>query len=146
MRCVNLDCKYCIFLSNGKSSFAIYADIGTVGEGSVALADALGIRSDARQGGESDGILYMLFPGTGNQQPRAIDEIQSEGEKLLQDNWGRIKELSSCIESDDPVASSGGFLGAANLSRDVASENYRPDCEHCMSALTCSDSEAGINE
>ncbi len=28
-------------LNNGKSSFAIYADIGTLGEGSIALADAL---------------------------------------------------------------------------------------------------------
>ena len=37
-------------LRNGQSSFAIYADTGTLGEGSIALADALGIRSDARHG------------------------------------------------------------------------------------------------
>jgi glycosyl hydrolase group 75 (putative chitosanase) len=87
-------------LRNGKSSFAIYADFGTLGEGSVALADALGIRSDARHGGASDGILYLLFPGSGNLRPRTNGEIQSAGEKLLSD-WGVTKKLSSCAESDD---------------------------------------------
>ena len=47
-------------LCNGKSTFAIYADIGTLGEGSVALADALGVWSDARSRGESDEILYLF--------------------------------------------------------------------------------------
>ena len=95
-------------LRNGKSSFAIYADIGTLGEGSVALADALGIWSDARHGGADDGILYLLFPGSGNLRPRTIDEIQSEGEKLLS-NWGGTEKLSSCAESDDPADGNGEF-------------------------------------
>ncbi len=95
-------------LRNGKSSFAIYADIGTLGEGSVALADVLGIWPDARHGGASDGILYLLFPGSGNLRPRTIGEIQSEGEKLLS-NWGGTKKLSSCAESDDPADGSGEF-------------------------------------
>jgi hypothetical protein len=90
-------------LRNGRSSFAIYADIGTIGEGSVALADALGIRSDARRGGAADGILYLLFPGSGNQQPRTFDEIQSEGEKLLS-HLGGMKNLYTCTESDDPAS------------------------------------------
>lgn len=85
-------------LRNGKSSFAIYADIGTLGEGSIALADALGIRSDARAGGESDGILFLLFPGSGNLQPRTIGEIQNEGETLLSHLGPEMKRLSSCIE------------------------------------------------
>lgn len=85
-------------LRNGKSSYAIYADIGTMGEGSIALADNLGIWSDARRGGESDGILYLVFPGSGNHQPRSIDEIQIEAEKLLHD-WGGIEKLVSCAEA-----------------------------------------------
>jgi len=95
-------------LRNSKSSFAIYADTGTLGEGSVALADALGIWSDARHGGASDDILYLLFPGSGNRKPRIISEIQSEGEKLVY-RWGGIKELSSCLESRDPAVESGEF-------------------------------------
>jgi hypothetical protein len=90
-------------LRNGKSSFAIYADIGAIGEGSVALADAVGIRSDARRGGAADGILYLLFPGSGNLQPRSLDEIQSEGEKLLTD-LGGMKNLYACAESNDPAS------------------------------------------
>jgi hypothetical protein len=85
-------------LRNGKSSFAIYADIGTLGEGSIALADALGIRSDAREGGESDGVLYLFFPGSGNLQPRTIGEIQNEGEKLFSGLGSEMKSLSACVE------------------------------------------------
>lgn len=88
-----------INLRNGKSTFALYADIGTLGEGSIALARLLGIPSDARHGGESDGILYLLFPGSGNQKPYTTTEIQNEGKKLLH-NWKGIERLSSCAESD----------------------------------------------
>lgn len=86
-------------LRNGKSSYAIYADIGNMGEGSIALAENLGIRSDARRGGQSNAILYLFFPGSGDGRPRTIAEIQSEGEKLLYD-WGGMKKLVSCAASD----------------------------------------------
>ena len=95
-----------INLRNGKSSFAIYADIGAIGEGSVALAERLDISPNARYGGESGGVLYVFFPGSGNKQPRTIDEIQSEGERLLSDSGG-IEELFSCSKNDGPVISSG---------------------------------------
>jgi len=95
-------------LRNGKSSFAIYADIGTLGEGSVALADALGISSDARHGGTSGDILYLLFPSSGNRKPRMIGEIQSEGEKLVY-RWGGLKDLFSCLETRDLAVESGDF-------------------------------------
>jgi hypothetical protein len=94
------DFAFVMNLRNGKSSFAIYADIGTLGEGSIALADALGISSDARHGGQPDGVLYLLFPGTGNLRPRTFAEIESEGEKLLY-QWGGMKRLSPCAENDD---------------------------------------------
>jgi hypothetical protein len=95
-------------LRNGKSSFAIYADVGTLGEGSVALADALGIRSDARRGGEHEGILYLLFPGSGNLQPRTIAEIQTQGENLLLHSDG-MKKLSPCIDNGIPALSAEAF-------------------------------------
>jgi hypothetical protein len=102
-------------LRNGKSSFAIYADIGTLGEGSVALAEALGIRSDARRGGEHEGILYLFFPGSGNLQPRAIGEIQSAGEQLMLHHAGRLKDLSSCAQSDHLVEGDAGFRDYAEF-------------------------------
>jgi hypothetical protein len=72
---------------NGKSSYAIFGDVGPadrIGEGSMALAENLGIRSDARNGGARRGILYLVFPGSGNGRPRTTEEINAEGQKLLQ--------------------------------------------------------------
>ena len=111
-------------LRNGKSSYAIYADIGTTGEGSIALADNLGIWSDARRGGQSDGILYLVFPGSGNLQPRAIDEIQSEAEKLLQD-WGGIEKLASCAGNHN--------FAVAAATRKTAPENLLTRTSDCAS-------------
>jgi hypothetical protein len=88
-------------LRNGKSAYAIFADVGTFGEGSIALANNLGIWSDARQGGRRGGLLYLVFPGSGNRQPRTVEEIQSETEKLLQD-WGGLGKLTSCSLNPDP--------------------------------------------
>jgi len=85
-------------LRNGKSSYAIFGDVGPsdrIGEGSMALAENLGIRSDARIGGTRGGILYLVFPGSGNHQPRSVEEINLEGEKLLQD-WGGSVRLAAC--------------------------------------------------
>jgi Fungal chitosanase of glycosyl hydrolase group 75 len=84
--------------NNGKSSYAIFGDIGPsdrIGEGSIALAENLGIRSDARNGGARRGIIYLVFPGSGNRQPRSIEEIDSETEKLVQ-HWGGTSQLTSC--------------------------------------------------
>ncbi len=93
-------------LRNGKSSYAIFADVGTLGEGSIALANNLGIWSDARQGGRRGGILYLVFPGSGNRQPRAVGEIQTAAEKLLEE-WGGVAKLTSCsANQEQPVAAS----------------------------------------
>ena len=49
---------------NGLFCHAIVADIGpqdSIGEGSIALANALGIDPDCRTGGKSSGVSYMLF-------------------------------------------------------------------------------------
>jgi len=104
------DFAFVVNLHSRKSSFAIYADIGTLGEGSVALAETLGISPNARHGGESDGVLYMLFPGSGNMKPRTIGEIQNEGERLLSDSGG-IEKISWCSKnsSDGPAISGGEF-------------------------------------
>lgn len=96
------DFAYVVNLANGKSSYAIFADVGTLGEGSVALANNLGIWSDARQGGRRGGILYLIFPGSGNRQPRPIEDIQGETEKLLAD-WGGMAKLTSCAANPQPA-------------------------------------------
>jgi hypothetical protein len=83
---------------NGKSSYAIFGDVGPydrIGEGSMALAENLGIRSDARNGGARRGILYLLFPGSGSGRPRTIEEINAEGQRLVQ-AWEGSISLDAC--------------------------------------------------
>ena len=89
-------------LRSGRSSYAIFADIGTFGEGSVALAGNLGIWPDARNGGTRGGVLYLVFPGSGNRQPRPVEEINSETEKQLQ-GWGGMEQLTSCASDQVPA-------------------------------------------
>jgi hypothetical protein len=86
---------------NGKSSYAIFGDVGPydrIGEGSMALAENLGIRSDARNGGARRGILYLVFPGSGNGRPRTIEEINAEGQKLLQAWEGSISPDACAVQ------------------------------------------------
>jgi hypothetical protein len=73
-----------------KFSHAIVADQGPkgqIGEGSIALADALSISSNPRHGGTANGVLYLIFPGSGNGKPRSLEEIHAEAARLF-DSWG----------------------------------------------------------
>jgi Fungal chitosanase of glycosyl hydrolase group 75 len=93
------DMAFVLNSSNGKSAFAIVADIGPgrkVGEASIALAKALGIPSSPRSGGTDDGIYYLVFPGSGNEKPRSLDEINAIGAERLS-RWGGKEKLSACL-------------------------------------------------
>ena len=79
----------------GRYSLAIFADIGAFGEGSIALADNLGIRSDARRGGSPAGISYVVFPGSGDGRPKSVDEIKRMGGEVLS-NWGGAEKILPC--------------------------------------------------
>jgi hypothetical protein len=60
-----------------KRCAAIVADVGPkgkYGEGSCALAHALGIPDDPRKGGCSSGCKYVIFPGTSKGWPRSFAE------------------------------------------------------------------------
>jgi len=92
---------------NGKSSYAIFGDFGPfdrLGEGSVALAENLGIRSDARNGGARRGVLYLVFPGSGERRPRTIEEISDLGQKLL-GQWETGISAAACggLKSTSPA-------------------------------------------
>ena len=86
---------------NGKFSYAIFGDVGPfdrIGEGSMALAENLGVRSDARNGGTRRGVLYLVFPGSGNGRPRTLEEINAEGEKLME-GWESSVLSAACVNS-----------------------------------------------
>jgi hypothetical protein len=94
---------------NGKSSYAIFGDVGPsdrIGEGSVALAENLGVRSDARNGGTRRGILFLVFPGSGNGRPRTIEDINAESEKLLQ-AWNGSSLISTCKVPEQTTETAG---------------------------------------
>jgi Fungal chitosanase of glycosyl hydrolase group 75 len=85
-------------LQNLRCSPAIFADTGPtdrIGEGSIALAENLGLWPDARNGGTARGILYLVFPGSGNGSPRPAEEIKAEAEKLFSD-WSGNNKLTAC--------------------------------------------------
>ena len=87
--------------SNGKTSFAIFADVGPhgkIGEGSVALARALGLNDDPRYGGTGNSsIAYLVFPksGLGPGKLRSAKEIRSSALHVFS-RWGGARRLREC--------------------------------------------------
>jgi hypothetical protein len=83
----------------GRFAYVIYADIGPqnqLGEGSIALAQALGVGSDPKRGNGARDIVYVVFPGSGNGRPKTPYEIQATGRLCFQ-AWGGFKRLAQCF-------------------------------------------------
>jgi hypothetical protein len=104
-----------INLKNRKLSYAIFADIGPagkLGEGSIALAQALGhdpfVGGKIRRGMTGD-VIYVVFPGSGNGNPRPIGEIESEGASLLQ-RWGGLKRIGACFGTNLQAADEASWV------------------------------------
>jgi len=75
---------------------AIYADSNPrVGEGSIALARALGGPANPRRGGITEKLLYVVFPRSGSGAPLVEGEIAPRGEELLR-KWGGDARLAAC--------------------------------------------------
>lgn len=87
--------------STGALAYAIFADIGPpahLGEGSIALAERLGVNPDARHGGTSEPLLYLLFSGSGDGRPHNAGEITREAEIRFR-QWGGVARARACFES-----------------------------------------------
>ncbi len=87
-------------LRNGKVAGAIVADESApelkMGEGSIALANALGIDSNPRTGGIEHGIAYVVYPGSGNGKPRGSNDIASICRRHFEP-WGGLQKLKTCL-------------------------------------------------
>lgn len=87
-------------LQNGRIAGAIVADESApnlpVGEGSIALAQALGIDSNPRTGGKDRGVAYLIYPGSGNRRPRELGEIVVNAKQSF-DAWGGLDRLNACV-------------------------------------------------
>ncbi|WP_085986336.1 glycoside hydrolase family 75 protein [Microscilla marina] len=82
---------------NKRWAYAIYADTGAntrIGEGSIALARLLGVNANARTGGVANGIIYVVFPGSGQGKPMMYSTIRSIGKPLF-DQLGGARGLLS---------------------------------------------------
>ncbi|MCX6218471.1 glycoside hydrolase family 75 protein [Spirosoma sp.] len=80
---------------NKKMCFAIFADIGPadkIGEGSIFLAEQLGLNSSPKNGGTSSGITYILLKKSGQQSVLTNAQIQTIGKSML--SMTDINELS----------------------------------------------------
>ena len=89
-----------INLRKDLQSSAIYADIGPcnkIGEGSIRLADNLGIDSDPKWGGVSDGVAYLVFPDSGNDKSNPSEDIESQAMEQFE-HWGGIERLRGCLQ------------------------------------------------
>ena len=90
-------------LANGKISAALVADESApelpVGEGSIALAKALGINSSPRDGGKASGVAYLIYPGSGNGRPRPLRELVANSKRLFA-AWGGIEKLNACLADE----------------------------------------------
>jgi hypothetical protein len=79
------DIGYVYNTQTGQGCYAIYADSGPankLGEGSIYLADQIGLNSDPRTGGTSSAIIeYIVFPNSGYGQGTipSINQIDSIG-------------------------------------------------------------------
>jgi hypothetical protein len=79
--------------------YAVYADVGPankIGEGSIALAAALGIPSSPKTGGVGHGIVYIVFPGSAQGWPHSQPEIDQNAAGLFS-SWGGIDKAKDCF-------------------------------------------------
>jgi hypothetical protein len=87
-------------LKNRKVSAAIVADESApnlpVGEGSIALAEALAIDSSPRRGGQDGKVVFVIYPGSGNGEPRKLQDILANSNRLFE-AWGGINRLDACL-------------------------------------------------
>ena len=90
---------------NERISGAIVADVSAsdlpVGEGSMALAQALGIGSSPRTGGKDGDVAYLIYAYSGNGRPRTLEEIATDAKQLF-DAWGGLDRLNGCLARDVP--------------------------------------------
>lgn len=75
----------------GQTAAAIVADVGPKdkwGEGSIALAAAVGLPTSPKNGGASEGVTIIVFKGSKTGWPRTNEDIAGQVQTLLNANGG----------------------------------------------------------
>jgi hypothetical protein len=97
------DFGYVINPKNGKACGCLYADsgpAGRIGEGSVALAKALGIPNSPKHGGIGHGLAYVVFTGTKGSWPIGPPDIKARGRELFE-AWGGLDRIKAGLPDID---------------------------------------------
>jgi hypothetical protein len=93
------DFGFVVNRSNNASSGCIFADVGpedSIGEGSIALAKAIGIQSDPRSEGSEETYAYVIFSNTSLGWPLDPKFI-TEHAKTLFAQWGGLPRLQQAL-------------------------------------------------
>lgn len=91
----------------GQGCYAIFADggpAGKLGEGSIYLANQVGVNSNARTGGTTQGIIdYIVFPGSGAGQGTipSNTQINTNASALLAAAGGT--GITACLNPNPPT-------------------------------------------
>jgi hypothetical protein len=89
--------------ATGAYDYAVYADAGPankIGEGSIALATALGVPSSPKSGGVGHGIVYIVFSASARGWPLSQPEIDQYGAQLFA-KWGGVDKAKDCFPDLD---------------------------------------------
>jgi hypothetical protein len=111
------DIGYVYNTMTGLGCYAVYADggpAGKLGEGSIYLASQIGVYSNARTGGTTQGIIdYIVFPGSGAGQGTipSITQINSIGTTQLNAAGGT--GLTGCIGTSASCGTPSNLIASA---------------------------------
>jgi cell wall-associated NlpC family hydrolase len=119
-----------------RAAGAILADVGPagkIGEGSMALAAALGLPSNPRRGGTNlPNVIYVVFPGSGDRAPAAPAKIAAESRRLF-DAWKGSTRLAAQFPDDDFTFLTPAAPRASVLESNRALPSIRTFVNHCLS-------------
>jgi hypothetical protein len=96
------DFAWVINWKTGAQTGAIFADSGNnreLGEGSIALAAALGVKGTPKGGGQVEDIVYIVFPGTSQGFPKNPNQPAALGLVEFM-KWGGALKLFQVIPKD----------------------------------------------
>lgn len=88
-------------VKNQSHCSAIFADVGPsgrIGEGSIALAQALDINCDPKRGGVGGGVFYLVFPNSRQDPPwpMSLEQLTHTANGLFL-NWGGVDRLQAYL-------------------------------------------------
>jgi hypothetical protein len=93
------DFGFVINRTNNASAACIFADVGpkgSIGEGSIALAKAIGIPSDPKGEGSEETYVYVVFTNSSMGWPLDVAFINAHAKELFE-KWGGLQRLQQAL-------------------------------------------------